>query len=53
MLSEQTNALAISIMLVGIVPVVDAVVFAVMLLIIIIMFGVLAGYLLRLGLLLN
>ncbi|MEI8647232.1 hypothetical protein P4S73_03600 [Paraglaciecola sp. Hal342] len=45
--------LAISIMLVGIVPVVGAVVFAVMLLIIIIMFGVLAGQLLRLGLLLN
>jgi|GEM_PF-5419500 len=45
--------LAISIMLVGIVSVVGAVVFAVMLLIIIIMFGVLAGQLLRLGLLLN
>ncbi|AEE23267.1 hypothetical protein Glaag_2322 [Glaciecola sp. 4H-3-7+YE-5] len=45
--------LAISNMLVGIVPVVGAVVFAVMLLIIIIMFGVLAGQLLRLGLLLN
>jgi hypothetical protein len=45
--------LAISIMLVGIVLVVGAVVFAVMLLIIIIMFGVLAGQLLRLGLLLN
>ncbi len=49
MLSEQTNALAISIMLVVISPVVGAV----MLLIIIIMIGVLAGQLLRLGLLLN
>ncbi|MDO6557783.1 hypothetical protein [Paraglaciecola chathamensis] len=49
MLSEQTNALAISIMLVVIFPVVGAV----MLLIIVIMFGVLAGQLLRLGLLLN